>query len=147
MAILGAEFLKAHGRDKQGNWYFSMTRDGKPLIQPYNIFSDCFAAMAFGRLYQATGDKSYAKIAVDTFHNILNRKENPKGEYSKSFPGTRPLEGFALPMILCNLVLEIEHLLDPVLVEETIQKGIDTIMNKFYRPEYGLILGEILPEI
>ena len=50
IALDGAEFLKRHGRDKSGNWYFSLTREGKPLIQPYNIFSDCFASMAFAQL-------------------------------------------------------------------------------------------------
>jgi N-acylglucosamine 2-epimerase len=145
-ALHGADFLEKHGRDADGNWYFSLNQTGVPLTQPHNIFSDCFASMAFGQLYKATGNEEHAKIAVDTFHKILKRKDNPKGIYSKGFPGSRPLEGFALPMILCNLVLEIEHLLDPVLVEETIQSGINTIMNKFYRPEFGLILENITPE-
>lgn len=43
-----------HGMDENGDWYFSLTREGKPIVQPYNIFSDCFAAMAFGELYKAT---------------------------------------------------------------------------------------------
>ena len=47
IALLGARFMEKHGRDADGNWYFSLTRDGKPLVQPYNIFSDCFACMAF----------------------------------------------------------------------------------------------------
>jgi N-acylglucosamine 2-epimerase len=145
-ALKGASFLEKHGRDAEGNWYFSLNREGAPLTQAHNIFSDCFASMAFGQLYKASGQEGHAKIAVDTFHKILARKENPKGIYSKAYPGTRPLEGFALPMILCNLVLEIEHLLDATLVEETIQFGIDTIMNKFYRPEYGLILENVTPE-
>lgn len=38
MALHGAEFMKKHGMDAQGHWYFSLTREGKPLIQPYNIF-------------------------------------------------------------------------------------------------------------
>lgn len=145
-AIQGASFLEQHGRDKNGNWYFSLTREGVPLTQPHNIFSDCFACMAFGQLYKATGNEEHAKIAVDTFHGILRRKDSPKGDYAKGYPGTRPLEGFALPMILCNLVLEIEHLLDPDLVEKMIQSGIDTIMNKFYRPEFGLILESVTPD-
>lgn len=145
-AIQGAEFLKTHGRDAEGNWYFSLTREGKPLIQPYNIFSDCFAAMAFGQLYQATNNKEYGEIAVNTFHNIISRQENPKGKYSKAYPGTRPLQSFALPMILCNLVLEIEHLLDPALVKSTINHGIHLVMNIFYQPEEGLILENVTPE-
>jgi N-acylglucosamine 2-epimerase len=143
LAVHGAEFMKKHGRDSDGNWYFSLTREGKPLVQPYNIFSDCFAAMAFGQLFQATGDKTYGKIAVDTFLNILKKQDNPKGIYNKTFPGTRPLRGFSLPMILSNLVLELEPLLDPGLVNETIKKAIHAVMNDFYQPASGLILENI----
>lgn len=145
-ALQGASFLQQHGRDAAGNWYFSLNRQGQPLVQPYNIFSDCFAAMAFGQLYQATKDEEYGRIAVDTFHNILARRNDTKGVYSKAYPGTRPLQGFALPMILCNLVQEIEHLLEPELVEKTIQDGLHAVMNVFYQPELGLILENVTPE-
>jgi N-acylglucosamine 2-epimerase len=146
MARHGASFLQKYGRDDQGNWYFSLTRDGKPLVQPYNIFSDCFATMAFGQLYKATGDEMYGQIAKDTFDNILVRSTNPKGRYNKAFPGTRPLKGFSLPMILCNLSLEIEHLLPPRLVAETIGTCIDEVMNVFYDPESGLIRENVNPD-
>ena len=142
-AIHGAEFLIKHGRDAEGNWYFSLNQKGVPLTQPFNIFSDCFASMAFGQLYQATNKKEYGDIAVATFHNILRRQNDPKGKYSKAFPDTRPLKSFALPMILCNLVLEIEHLLDPVLVESTIAHGMDSVMNVFCQPKSGLILENV----
>ena len=59
----GAQFLRKHGMDEDGNWYFSLARDGRPLVQPYNIFSDCFAAMAFGQVVLATGDVE-AKVAA-----------------------------------------------------------------------------------
>lgn len=142
-ALHGAEFLIKNGRDQEGNWYFSLNQKGQPLIQPYNIFSDCFASMAFGQLYKATQDDTHLKIARDTFENILNRQDNPKGKYAKAYPGTRNLQGFSLPMILCNLVLEIEHILDPKMVKEVIDTGIDTVMNKFYQPELGLIVENI----
>jgi N-acylglucosamine 2-epimerase len=142
-ALQGANFLTRNGRDKGGNWYFSLTREGKPLVQPYNIFSDCFAAMAYGQLYKATGDPKHANIAKETFFNILRRQDNPKGEYAKSYPGTRPLQSFALPMILTNLVLEIDHIVEPRIVAQTIETGIEVVMNKFYRPEFGVILENI----
>ncbi|RAJ86002.1 N-acylglucosamine 2-epimerase [Chitinophaga dinghuensis] len=146
MAIQGADFLRKHGRDKDGNWYFSLTRNGAPIIEAYNIFSDCFAAMAFGQLFQATGNPEYGQIATDTFFNILKRQGNPKGRFNKVFPGTRPLQNFALPMILCNLVLEIEPLLDKQLVEDTISHGIHTVMEVFYQQDTGLILENTTPE-
>ena len=145
-AVQGAEFLKKYGRDDNGNWYFSLTREGKPLIQAYNIFSDCFAAMAFAQLSKATGNEEYASLAKTTFFNILARQDNPKGAYSKAFPGTRPLQGFSLPMILSNMVLEIEHILEPELVEKIISDGIHTVMDVFYQKDSGLLLENVTPE-
>jgi N-acylglucosamine 2-epimerase len=145
-ALDGALFLERHGRDQQGHWYFSLTREGKPLVQPYNIFSDCFAVMAFGQLYMATGNEIHARIALDTFNNILGRADNPKGKYSKLVPGTRPLKNFGLPMILCNLALEIGHLLDPGLASGLIDNLVRDVMEDFYDPESGLILENISPE-
>ncbi len=146
MALHGAEFLKKHAKDADGNWYFSLTRQGKPLIQPYNIFSDCFACMAFGQLYKATGNKEHAEIAKQTFQNILKKSDNPKGKYNKAFLGTRPLKGFSLPMILCNLSLEIEHLLEPELVKQTIETVIHEVMEVFYDENSGLIFENVNPD-
>lgn len=143
VAQAGANFLEAHGADATGNWYFALNREGQPLVQPYNIFSDCFAAMAFGQLYKATGRASYSEIAKNTFHNILKRQSDPKGKYNKQYPDTRPMQNFALPMILCNLVLEIEHLLDPSVVDETVRSCVDTIMGQFYQPESAVILENV----
>ena len=146
MAIRGAEFVKVNGRDADGNWYFSLTREGKPIIQPYNIFSDCFAAMGFAQLYSATHNEEYKEIALQTFDNIIRKQDNSKGVYNKQFPGTRPLQGFSLPMILCNLVLEMEHIMRPELVEKTIEQGMRAVMKTFYKPEFGLILENVAPD-
>lgn len=145
-AVQGAEFMKKHGKDSGGNFYFSLTREGQPLVQPYNIFSDCFAAMAFAQLFKATANEEYAQIAVNTFNNILRKRDDPKGKYNKAFPGTRPLQGFSLPMILCNLVLELEHLLDKKLIEQTIDDGIHSVMNVFYQEDLGIILENVKPD-
>ena len=102
-AIQGAEFLKKYGHDGNYNWYFSVTREGKPIVEPYNIFSYTFATMAFGQLAIATGSEEYADIAKKTFDNVLSKQGNPKGKWNKLHPGTRDLKGFSLPMILCNL--------------------------------------------
>jgi N-acylglucosamine 2-epimerase len=141
-AILGGEFLKKYGHDGDYNWYFSLDRKGNPLVEPYNIFSYTFATMAFGQLNRATGNEEYANIALKTFDNILAKKDNPKGKWNKACPGTRPLKNFALPMILCNLALEIEHLLDETILIEVMNDCIHEVMDVFYRPELGGIIIE-----
>lgn len=143
MALLGADFMEKYGRDEAGNWYFSLTADGKPLVQPYNIFSDCFATMAFASMHKATAKEKYASIAVDTFNNILRRQHQWKGIYSKAYPGTRNLRNFSLPMILCNLSLELEHLLGAEKVDEFIPGIIHDVMEVFYKPDLGLVLENV----
>jgi N-acylglucosamine 2-epimerase len=142
-ASQGGEFLKKFGHDGNLNWYFSLTREGKPIIEPYNIFSYTFATMAFGQLSKATGNQEYAEIARKTFAIILSKVDNPKGKWSKIHPGTRNLKNFALPMILCNLALEIEYLLEPEYLRKTIDTCIHEVMEVFYRPELGLVVESI----
>lgn len=143
MALHGADFLQKNGRDQEGNWYFSLNREGKPLVQPYNIFSDCFAAMGFGALYKATKKDEHAEIARKTFENILSRRSNTKGQYNKIYPGTRDLKGFSLPMILSNLSLEIEHILDKSIVDNLISEVIHEVLDVFYNEEIGLALENV----
>lgn len=142
-AIQGGEFLKKYGHDGNFNWYFSLTRDGKPLVAPYNIFSYTFAAMAFGQLSIATGNKEYEEIARKTYGRILEKMKNPKGQWNKIISGSRDLKGFALPMIMCNLSLEIEKVLDRDVMEQTIELCIHEVMDVFYRPELGVIVENV----
>ncbi len=142
-ASQGGEFLRKYGHDGNLNWYFSLTRKGKPIIEPYNIFSYTFATMAFGQLSKATGSQEYADIARKTFEIVLSKTTNPKGRWEKAHPGTRSLKNFALPMILCNLALEIEHLLDSKFLQETIDTCIHEVMDVFYRPELGLVVENL----
>jgi len=146
IALHGAEFLLTHGIDEHGAWYFSLAPDGKPLIQAYNIFSDCFACMAFAQLYFATDQLKYREIALQTFQQILQRRDNPKGKYNKGIGATRPLKNFALPMILCNLSLELEPLLEKDQVDRTIDHCITEVMTYFYQEESGLILENVLAD-
>lgn len=142
IAKSGIDFLIQHGMDQDGNFYFSTTREGKPLIQPYNIFSDCFAAMAFGQYAKATGDEKIRELAKKTYYNILDRKENPKGKYEKS-TGNRALKSFSLPMILSNLVLELEDVLPKEEVEKTINFSVHEVMKVFLRKENGLVYENV----
>lgn len=145
-AIQGAEFLKKHGHDGNLNWYFALDREGNPLVEPYNIFSYTFAVIAFGQLSIATGNQKYADIAKRTFDIVLSKVDNPKGKWNKAAPGARSLKSFALPMILCNVALEIEPLLDADFMEKTINTCIHEVMDVFYRPELGLIVEHLSTE-
>jgi N-acylglucosamine 2-epimerase len=146
VAANGARFLLEHGMDEGGNWYFSLNREGWPLIQPYNIFSDCFAAMAFSQYALATGDERSKEVALRTYENIWRRKDSPKGQYSKVFPGTRPLKTLAIPMILANLTLEMAWMLPDDMLEGSIEASLQEVMTLFLDGERGLLYENVAPD-
>ncbi len=143
MALQGAEFILKNGRDENGDWYFALDRYGKPLVQPYNIFSDCFATMGLAALYKIEKNDQYADVAVSTFNRILERRDNPKGKYNKQYPNSRSLKGFSLPMILSNLALELEHIIDKQTVDQLIDEVMHEVMDVFYQKDTGLIMESV----
>jgi N-acylglucosamine 2-epimerase len=132
--------------DRDGNWYFALARDGRPLVQPYSIFSDCFAAMAFSRYAQVVGDDGAREIAQRTFENVLRRKDNPKGRYNKLVPGTRLMTGLALPMILANLCTEMADVLPPEEVKRTVDACIDEVFALFLDRQRGVLRENVCPD-
>jgi N-acylglucosamine 2-epimerase len=146
IALHGADFLLKHGRDKRGSWFFSLNQKGEPLIEPYNIFSDCFAAMAFAEMFKATKKTEYKDIAVATYNAILERQNKPKGIWDKAHKGTRDLKNFSLPMILCNLSLILEDVIGKDVVDNMVPTLIDDIMTHFLNKEHGIIMENVFPD-
>jgi N-acylglucosamine 2-epimerase len=146
LARHGVEFLLDHGSDEGGNWYFSLDRAGRPLIQPYNIFSDCFAAMGLSQYALAAEDQRAQEAALRTYQNILGRLDNPKGRWSKAYPGTRPLKMLAMPMILANLTLEMEPVLGAETRERVVSETVTEVMTRFLDSERGLLFEHVAPD-
>jgi N-acylglucosamine 2-epimerase len=146
IAAHGAKFLADHGRDEEGNWYFSLNRAGQPLTQPHSIFSDCFAAMAFSQYALASGEDWAKDIAQQAYRNVLHRQANPKGKYNKVYPGTRPMKTLAVPMILANLSSEMDWLLERAQLEQILEQTAQSVMQDFLDPELGLLFENVTPQ-
>ena len=146
LAKLGADFLREHVFDKEGNCYFSLDRNGGPLVAAYNVFSDCFVTMAFAQYAAASGDSYYSDTALTLFQRILQRADNPKGQYNKTISETRALKGLSLPMILCNLTLELEALLPSGVLEKTIDNSLNDVLNLFLDTGRKLFFENVLAD-
>ena len=146
IARSGSDFLEKFGHDGNYNWFFSLKRDGQPLMMPYNIFSYTFACMAMGKMHHITGEDKY-KTAVDqTFKKITHRAAKPKDRWDKSYPDARPLKNFALPMILCNLYNELGDLVPEEEKEQRTHACVNEIFDLFWDEERGVILENISPK-
>jgi len=140
IARRGADFLIEKGFDPAtGRFFFSVDASGNPLVAPYNIFSDCFACMAFAALYTATHEDRYKDLATRTFDTILANRHDTKGRYNKAISGTggRALKGFSLPMILCNLSIELEGILGSDQVDALSAEVKREVLEDFYKPDFG----------
>jgi N-acylglucosamine 2-epimerase len=103
--------------------------------------------MAFAQLAVATGEEHWADIARKTFQRILDRRSNPKGKWLKAVPGTRPMKDFALPMIICNMALEIEPIIeDKSLLDKTIEEALHEVFDVFYQPDLGVMVENLAPD-
>ena len=145
LARHGAEFLAKYGRDDEGNWYFALNRTGQPLVQPYNIFSDCFAAMAFSQYALASEEEWAKEIALQAYNNVLRRQDNPKGKYNKAYPGTRSLKSLAVPMILANLSIEMDWLLQSSELEGVLDRTVREVM-EFRDDDTKLMYENVTPD-
>lgn len=146
IARSGSDFLEKYGHDGNYNWFFSLKRDGQPLMMPYNIFSYTFACMAMGKMHHITGEDKY-KTAVDqTFKKITHRAAKPKDRWDKSYPDARPLKNLALPMILCNLYNELGDLVPEEEKEQRTHACVNEIFDLFWDEERGVILENISPK-
>lgn len=144
-AKLGVDFLLNHGRSTSGDFFFSTTATGTPLTKPYNIFSDCFAAMALSQYARTSQNEEIMNTAHEIYKNIETRRINPKGVFNKRTT-ERPLKDFALPMILSNLVLEMEDGLEPGEVDKTLDFCVSEVMGTFLDEGKDLLYEYVSPE-
>ncbi|MDR2257608.1 MAG: AGE family epimerase/isomerase [Treponema sp.] len=99
LARLGAEFLRNHGRSPEGDLYFALDRKGRPLVEPYNIFSEYFAAAGFAEYYRASGEPWALEEARKSYTRITARKSNPKGRWTKQIGINRPVKAMGMCMM------------------------------------------------
>jgi N-acylglucosamine 2-epimerase len=128
-ARLGADFLREHGKAPNGDWYFALDRSGRPLVQPYNIFSDCFCAAAFAGYSKASGEGWARDFAVGGYRRIQERKSNPKGIWTKQISENRPIKAMAMPMIQLWLAEEFADLIPEAELKPIVDASMDQVLN------------------
>lgn len=99
LAKLGADFIREKGRAPNGDFWFAVDRAGRPLVQPYNIYSDCFCAAGLAEYGRASGESWATDLAVSTWRRIQERKANPKGVWTKQIGANRPVLAMSFPMM------------------------------------------------
>ncbi len=145
LARLGAEFLRAHGRAENGDWYFALDREGRPLVQPYNIFADCFCAVALAEYHRASGEQWALRLATGTWRRIQERRTNPKGIWTKQIPENRRLLAMNMPMMNLWMAREMADLLPAADVREIVNQAVNQVLTLHVDRGRRAVFERVLP--
>ena len=139
----GFDFLTKYGKSADGTYYFALNREGKPAIAPYNIYSDCFAAMGAAALYKATGEEKYFAEAKNAMNSYIARMDNPKGRWEKGMEGKAKRLSLGHFMMLANLAAVMKEMLNVDDYEDAAAKAVETVLEKFWNPELGILFENV----
>jgi len=145
-AKLGVDFMRTHGRAPNGDFYFSLDRKGSPLTVPYNIFADCFMCIAFAEYFRASGDKQAQEEALAVYRRIQQRKDNPKGVWTKQIAAARSLSGMAFPMIQMMMARELRGLIPDDELMPVIRENLDIFFDRHVDRNRKRVFERVLPD-
>jgi N-acylglucosamine 2-epimerase len=143
ISLHGWEFLTAHGKDPDGHYYFSLNREGVPAVTAYNIYSECFAAMAAAALFKATGQEKFRSEARLAMSKYLARMDAPKGRWEKSLEGRKPYYSLGHYMMLANLSFIMKNYLADGGYEKEVGTSLSLVLEKFYDPSIGVLFENV----
>lgn len=143
IARKGFDFLVEHGKSEDGTYYFALNRRGEPSVAPYNIFSDCFAAMGAAALYKATGEAKYRQEAESAMRSYIRRMDHPKGRWEKTLPGRSKRLAHGHFMILANLCSVMKDCLGTDEYDADAERAVRTVADRFWNPEFKVLFENI----
>ncbi len=138
-ASIGISFLERFGTDDKGDFYFALRQDGKPLVAPYNIYSDCFAVLAYAEYGRASGDPAMLAKAIAIHERIGKRKSDPKGIYNKQITENREIKTFGFSMIELNMAQVLMQNTGDSRYMSTISEVTESILNDFIDHENNIV--------
>ena len=145
VARLGAEFIRDHGFDENGNIYFALERDGKAYANTC-IFSDCFCAMGLAE-YAAAANAPWAReLAIRTYKGIQQWLVDRKDPYCRFIPGVRPMSSLAFDMINVNMSQELEMVIGNPTFRKYGLASAERILNLHVDRKSGLVFDNVAPD-
>ncbi len=136
------EFIERHCFDENGHMYFSVTAEGKPLRKRRYVFSETFASIAMAEYALATGDKHWAKRALEVFEDTQRFLATP-GMLPAKFEEDVKWQGHSIVMILINVGSCLRKVIDDPKLTQQIDESIDKLKKYFIHPEFKCLLETV----
>ena len=144
-AKLGYEFLNKHCFDTDGQMFFHVTRDGKPIRKRRYFFSETFYVIAAAAYAKASGEKEAADKARRVFGKCIEYATTP-GLLKPKFAETRPVRGIGVPMIMMNTAQQLRETIGDDRCNEWISKWISDIETYFVKDDIKCVMEQVAPD-
>jgi N-acylglucosamine 2-epimerase len=141
-ATLGYEFLNKYCFDSDGQMFFHVTRDGKPIRKRRYFFSETFYVIAAAAYARATGDEQAAANAKKIFAECIAYADGVKKLPSK-FTDTRPAKGIGVPMIMINTAQQLRETIGDERCDNWISKWITEIETDFVKDDIRCVMEQV----
>lgn len=138
----GVDFLNRHCFDTDGQMFFHVTRDGRPIRKRRYFFSETFAVIANAAYAKASGDEKAAQKARDIFTTCLQYMSGEK-ELQPKFTDTRPSRGIGGPMIMMNTAQQLRETIGDGRCDEYISKWISDIETYHVKDDIQCVMEQV----
>lgn len=144
-AKLGYEFLNKHCFDTDGQMFFHVTRDGRPIRKRRYFFSETFAVIAFAAYAKASGSEEAAARARELFGACI-AYENGEKKLAPKYTDVRPSKGIGVPMIMINTAQQLRATIGDDRCDAWIATWIDDIERDFVKDDIRCVMEQVAPD-
>lgn len=144
-AKLGYDFLNKYCFDTDGQMFFHVTRDGRPIRKRRYFFSETFYVIAAAAYAKASGDEEAAENARKIFDQCIKYAITP-GLLPAKFTETRPGKGIGVPMIMMNTAQQLRETIGHAPCDEWISQWIYEIETYFVKDDIKCVMEQVAPD-
>jgi len=144
-AKLGYEFLNQHCFDTDGQMFFHVSREGKPIRKRRYYFSETFYVIAAAAYAKASGDGGAADNARRVFGNCITYATGEK-KLPPKYTAERPVKGIGTPMIMLNTAQQLRDTIGDPRCDEMIMQWIEEIETYFVKDDIRCVMEQVAPD-
>ncbi len=144
-AKLGYDFLNQHCFDEDGQMFFHVTKEGRPLRKRRYFFSETFYVIAAAAYAKASGDEEAANKARVVFGKCIEYATTP-GLLHPKYTNTRPSKGIGVPMIMMNTAQQLRETIGDERCDAWIDTWINDIETYFVKDDIKCVMEQVAPD-
>jgi len=144
-ARLGYDFLNNYCFDTDGQMFFHVSREGKPIRKRRYFFSETFYVIASAAYAKASGDEQAAENARKIFGECIAYANGEK-QLTPKFTDVRPAKGIGVPMIMINTAQQLRETIGDERCDEWIPRWIKEIEADFVKDDIRCVMEQVAPD-